>query len=47
MKVTAGRHITPMLSIKDVAEITGVSTRQVSRWIAQGELDAPRSASAR
>ncbi len=38
MKATAERPITPMLSIKDVAEITGVATRTVSRWIAQGKL---------
>lgn len=38
MKATGGRHITPMLSIKDVAEITGVATRTVSRWVAQGKL---------
>ncbi len=38
MKATAERPVTPMLSIKEVAEITGVATRTVSRWIAQGNL---------
>ena len=42
MKVAAERPITPMLSIKDVAEITGVATRTVSRWIARGKLVAHR-----
>jgi excisionase family DNA binding protein len=38
MKATTNRPISPMLSINDVADITGVATRTVSRWIKGGKL---------
>lgn len=37
-----GKNITRFFSIAEVAELVGVATRTVRRWIASGELVAHR-----